>query len=116
MATDTPTCEAVHTVDDASFGYWNEAWGDSPVHEFPCGGIPTVLVTDPFDGGEYALCTECAPACFLEFGLDHEHGPAECARILYEMSGDPWDNHLMQSLQREAEEHALGRPLFPNEY
>ena len=54
--------------------------------------------------------------CDIEFGI-HEHDEAECQRILDTMSGG-YDagSWLAESLNREAEESMLGRPLFPNEY
>lgn len=56
------TCDMIHTVDDASFGYWDtEKWGDSPVHEFRCDDPNTVVaVKDPLDGTVYEFCADCA--------------------------------------------------------
>ena len=57
--------------------------------------------------------------CDLEFGEDHDHDDAECARMLDEMSGGSMIDHMeweRDAYNREAEENMLGRPLFPNEY
>jgi hypothetical protein len=53
-------CDVIHTVDDASFGYWDQSWGDSPIHEFPCGGDAVVIMQDPGDDEGTALCAEHA--------------------------------------------------------
>ena len=53
-------CEVINSVDDASFGYWNSAWGDSPVHEFPCDAHAVVVKRDPYDGEYYRLCEQHA--------------------------------------------------------
>lgn len=49
-------CEAVDSVSDADFGYWNSAWGDPPVHEFPCTNLAVMSVIDPYDGEPILLC------------------------------------------------------------
>lgn len=56
-------CDVIHEVDDASFGYWNSAWGDSPIHEFPCDGEAVVIMQDPWDPEDetgIALCAKHA--------------------------------------------------------
>jgi len=53
-------CDWVDSVDDASFGYWHESWGDSPVHEFPCDEPATVLMSHPMDPEPVRLCAEHA--------------------------------------------------------
>lgn len=54
-------CDVSHTVDDASFGFWDaEKWGDSPIHEFACDGDAVVIMQDPGDDEGVALCAEHA--------------------------------------------------------
>ena len=59
--------------------------------------------------------------CDIEFG-PHVHDDVECARILDEMENganrayEAYHDSYADALNREAEEHMLGRPLFPNEY
>lgn len=64
----------------------------------------------------FAVEREARP-CDIEFGGDHEHDDAECARMLDTMNGIGVDDGSWEreALNREAEEHSLGRPLFPNE-
>lgn len=59
---DTGMCEVEHEVCDADFGYWNEAWGDPPVHVFPCGEPAEfrVQADGPFGGYDVILCAEHA--------------------------------------------------------
>lgn len=56
-------------------------------------------------------------ACDSEFG-PHDHDDAECARMLDTMNGVGVDDGswYADASNRDAEENALGRPLFPNEY
>lgn len=59
---DAGMCEVVHEVSDADFGYWNEAWGNPSVQEFPCGEPAEfrVQADGPFGGYDVILCAEHA--------------------------------------------------------
>lgn len=54
--------------------------------------------------------------CMIEFGMDHDHDPTVCERIMADMNPDysyAMDNDYdMQSAHYEQ----FGRPAFPNEY
>lgn len=53
-------CEATRAVSDADFGYWNSAWGDPRVQEFPCGEPAVTTVFDPHTREPIHLCADCA--------------------------------------------------------
>jgi hypothetical protein len=54
------TCEAVDTVSDDAFGFWDDVWGPPDVHEFPCEDPATETVRDDYDGSPVRVCARHA--------------------------------------------------------
>lgn len=51
--------------------------------------------------------------CMIEFGMDHDHDPAECESMMHRMTVDS----VIDSVFDDHDHYErFGRPAFPNEY
>ena len=71
---------------------------------------------DTYEAAQAAQRAMYRQWCDAEFGEDHDHDDAECARILDTMNGDMSFYDYPSYDYQDAHYERFGRPAFPNEY